>query len=70
MDTYHVVHDFRCDAWCVSREDKTIRCFSKKHDAIDLGWHLTQESIVGELAVHDSNGSVEIVWNHGPNQIG
>jgi hypothetical protein len=70
MDTYHVVHDTTGDAWCVSRDDETIRCFGKKHDAIDLGWQLTQGSIAGELAIHDLMGSVEIVWNCRPDQIG
>ena len=70
MDTYHVVHDTKRDAWCVRRDDKTIRCVGKKHDAIDIGWQLTQGSTDGELAVHDSNGLVEIVWNCRPDQTG
>lgn len=70
MDTYHVVHDAKRNTWCVNRDDKKIRCFAKKHDAIDLGWQLTQGSIVGELAVHDSKGSVEIVWDCRPEPTG
>ncbi len=68
MDTYHVVLDARRNAWCVSSDAGTVQWFSKRHDAIDLGWRLTQGNAAAELAVHDSNGAVEMVWKYGPTE--
>jgi hypothetical protein len=70
MDSYHVAHDSRYDAWCVTRDGKTIECFNTKDHAISLGRELARDSILAQLTVHAPDGLIEDEWIYGAEPIG
>ena len=72
MDTYHVLRDNEFQVWFVRKEGEELplEYFFKKDDAVSLGRELAQRSILGQLTIHNRDGSIESVWTYGADPVG
>ena len=64
---YHVVHDKKSDQWRIEREgsERATARADTKDEAVRIASRMAEESELGQVIVHRTDGSIEKEYTYG-----